>query len=70
MIPDLDIYRSAQVLVREHGDAVALQAAMRAEAMLEKGDISMSALGQKRTSSTTPIYVRFRGLSRHSVSTF
>ncbi len=30
MIRDLDIYRSAQVLIREHGENAALEAAMRA----------------------------------------
>ncbi len=37
MIPDLDIYRSANVLIREHGEDAALEAAQRADAMLEKG---------------------------------
>ncbi len=37
MIPDLDIYRSANVLIREHGKDAAIEAAMRADAMLEKG---------------------------------
>jgi hypothetical protein len=36
---DLDIYRSAQVLIREHGEDAALEAAMRADAMLDKGDL-------------------------------
>ncbi len=39
MTSDLDIYRSAQVLIREHGEDAALEAAMRADAMLEKGDL-------------------------------
>ncbi len=39
MIPDLDIYRSAQVLVKRHGQDAPVQAAMRADAMLEKGDM-------------------------------
>ena len=38
-IPDLDIYRSAQVLVKQHGDDAPIHAAMRADAMLEKGDL-------------------------------
>ncbi len=29
MIPDLDIYRSANVLIREHGEDAALEAAKR-----------------------------------------
>ncbi len=39
MIPDLDIYRSAQVLVKQHGVDAPVHAAMRADAMLEKGDL-------------------------------
>ncbi len=37
-ITDLDIYRSAVALVREHGEDADLEAAQRADAMLEKGD--------------------------------
>ncbi len=39
MTSDLDIYRSANVLVREHGQDAPIQAAMRADAMLEAGDL-------------------------------
>ncbi len=39
MIPDLDIYRTANVLVREHGEDAPIHAAMRADAMLEAGDL-------------------------------
>ncbi len=39
MIPDLDIYRSANVLVKRHGPDAPIHAAMRADAMLEKGDL-------------------------------
>ncbi len=37
MIPDLDIFRSANVLVKRHGLDAPVHAAMRADAMLEKG---------------------------------
>ena len=37
MTSDLDIYRTANVLIREHGDRAGLEAARRANAMLEKG---------------------------------
>ncbi len=37
MTPDLDIFRSAQVLIREHGEDAALEAAKHADAMLEEG---------------------------------
>ncbi len=39
MILDLDIYRSAQVLVKQHGQDAPIEAAIRADAMLEKGDL-------------------------------
>ncbi len=40
MTSDLDIYRTANVLIREHGeDAALVEAAQRADAMLEKGSL-------------------------------
>jgi hypothetical protein len=39
MTSDLDLYRTANVLIREHGEDADLQAAMRADAMLEKGSL-------------------------------
>ncbi len=39
IIPDLDIYRSAQVLVKRHGEDAPVHAAMRADARLERGDL-------------------------------
>ena len=41
MISNLDIYRSANVLIREHGEDAALDATMWAIAMLEKGDLAV-----------------------------
>ena len=37
LIAEISIYRTASVLIREHGDEAALEAAQRAGAMLEKG---------------------------------
>ncbi len=39
MIPDLDIYRAANALVKQHGQDAPVHAAMRADAMLDKGDL-------------------------------
>ena len=39
MIPDIDIWRSANVLVKHHGADAPIHAAMRADAMLDKGDL-------------------------------
>ncbi len=36
---DLDIYRSANNLVRRHGTEAPIHAAMKADAMLENGDV-------------------------------
>ncbi len=38
MTSDLDIYRSANLLVKQHGEDAPIHAAMRADAMLEMGD--------------------------------
>ena len=38
MASDLDIYRSANLLVKQHGEDAASEAAKRADAMLEAGD--------------------------------
>ncbi len=39
MIPDLDIYRSANVIVKQHGQDAPIHAAMKADATLEAGDL-------------------------------
>jgi len=39
MISDLDIYRSANLLVKQHGEDAPIHAAMKADAMLEMGDL-------------------------------
>ncbi len=40
MIPDLDIYRSANLLVKQYGEDAPIEAAMRADKLLEVGQIS------------------------------
>ena len=47
MIPELDIYRSANVLVKRHGADAPIHAAMRADAMLEKGDLDGYAVWRR-----------------------
>ena len=41
MISDLDIYRSANLLVKQHGEDAPIHAAMRADKLLEVGQISL-----------------------------
>jgi hypothetical protein len=47
MIPDLDIYRSANLLVKQHGEDAPIHAAMRADAMLEAGDLDDYAVWKR-----------------------
>jgi len=39
MTSDLEIYRSAKLLIDKHGDDAVIHAAMRADAMLDAGDL-------------------------------
>ena len=47
MIPDLDIYRSANVLMKQHGPDAPIQAAMGADALLDKGDVNGYAVWKR-----------------------
>ncbi len=47
MTSDLDIYRTANILVKQHGPDASIQAAMRADAMLEKGDLEGCAVWKR-----------------------
>ena len=39
MISNLDMYRSAKLLIDQHGDGTAIEAAMGADSMLDKGNL-------------------------------
>ncbi len=47
MISDLDIYRTANILVKQHGEDAPIQAAMRADTMLGKGDLEGCAVWKR-----------------------
>lgn len=47
MTSDLDIYRTARVLIRQHGADAALHASMRHDELLEAGDIEGSAVWKR-----------------------
>ena len=38
MTPDIDIWRAANLLIKQHGDDAEIVAAQRADLMLERGD--------------------------------
>ncbi len=44
MTSDLDIYRSARLLIDQHGEDAARHAAKRADALLEAGDMEGKAV--------------------------
>ncbi len=39
MTSDLDIYRAAAILVKDHGEDAPIHAAMRADELLDQGDL-------------------------------
>ena len=47
MISDIDIYRAANLLVKQHGEDALINAAMRVDAMLEKGDLDGLAVWRR-----------------------
>ena len=47
MITDLDIYRSAKVLIDQHGEDAPIWAAQKADAMLESGNLDGKRLWLK-----------------------
>ena len=44
MTSDLDIYRSANVLIQKHGEDAPILAAMRADELMETGDMEGRAV--------------------------
>ncbi len=47
MTSDLDIYRSANLLIKQHGENTPIEAATRADAMLEAGDLDGYAVWRR-----------------------
>ncbi len=47
MTSDLDIYRSANVLVKRHGQDAPIEAALRADELLEAGDLEGCAVWKR-----------------------
>ncbi len=44
MVDEINIYSSAGLLIEKHGDDAVIEAAMKADAMLEKGDLDGQAV--------------------------
>ncbi len=47
MPTDKEIYQSASVLIRRHGDGAGFHATMRADTMLEAGDLDVLAVWKR-----------------------
>ncbi len=47
MTADLDIYRAANLLIKQHGDEASIHAAMRADELLEAGDLDGAAMWRR-----------------------
>ena len=47
MVEEIDIWRSAHVLVKHHGDDAPIEAAQRADAILEAGNLGGYAVGRR-----------------------
>ena len=47
MTADLDIYRAANELIKQHGEDAPIHAAMRADKMLEQGDMDGLAVWKR-----------------------
>ncbi len=60
MIPYLDIYRSANLLVKQHGDEAPIEAAMHADAMLERGDLDGLAVWKRILAVAIEVLVETR----------
>ena len=43
MVADIDIYRTAAIVVKEHGENAPIPAAMRADELMEGGDMAKSS---------------------------
>ncbi len=55
MISDLDNYRSAKLLIDQHGDEAPIHAAMQADAMLDKGDLDGAAVWRRIVSAVNEL---------------
>lgn len=47
MVTDLDVYRTAQLLVRQHGIDAPIHASLQHDALLEQGDFEGTAVWKR-----------------------
>jgi len=55
MTGEIDIYRSAHALIQRHGEAAAIEAAIKADAMLDDGDLDGAAVWRRIVAAVNEI---------------
>jgi hypothetical protein len=63
-VSDLDVYRSAKLLIDQYGAEAPVQAAMRADAMIERGDMDGAAVWKRIATAIFAIRAT-KGLTQH-----
>ncbi len=61
MTSELDIYRSANVLIKQYGEDAAIHAAMEADRLLEKGNVDGCAVWKRIVKAVEEIQRAERG---------
>ncbi len=59
-LPEIDIYRSAQILVNRHATEAPIHAAMRADEVLETGDLDGCAVWERIAKATEELLSKER----------
>ncbi len=59
-LQEIDIYRSANLLVSQHGDEAPIHAAMRADEVLETGDLDGCAVWKRIVKATEELLSKER----------
>ena len=60
MTSDLDVFRAAQRLIERHGEDAPIHAAMRADALLEQGDMESKAVWLRILNAADELLARER----------
>jgi hypothetical protein len=58
VVSDLDIYRTANILVKQHGEDAPIHAAMRADELLEEGDLDGYAVFKRVVEAVGDLLMR------------
>ena len=60
MTSDLDVYRSANELIKQYGDAADIDAAMRADELMDAGDMEGEAVWLRIVKATAELLSKER----------